>query len=605
MTTFYLTGAQQTLVVGPNDTVVANTDTLNLADSLTGGGNATLELDGFGTFFVDQLANFTGFANITLYNYTNSAASLVLGSQAIAVTGSGSTSAENLTLGSGAVTFQGGSGGSTIYSASPASWNAANSINGASGPDNALSLNANNSGNATYDLTTNTLANITNLYTYGQNLTLKINSADAAGVTTFYSLNFYGDDLLVTSDATLDLSHSTARGLWVIASTNTSGTTFTVHDVGTALQIAGGPGQDTIVASGFNFTADERIAIFTTASIEKIVDSTGTYWKSVTIGTLVGQPINGSPIEVRGTGGAGDTVYLYADGATTPVGTGTVASNGNFDITTNMTFADGSYTLTATQTDPAGLTSAASASFGVAVDPSPPVISTLVGRLEVKGTGEAGDTVALYADGGTTPVGTDIVAANGSFDITTSTAFAKKGSYTLTATQTDAQGLASAASSAFPVTAVPPPMDFTGDGTSDVLLQNGGTVVDWIIGTIVDWLMQNGQYSSGNVLTFGAVGWQVVGTGDFTGNGTDGVLLQNGGTVADWIMQNGQYASGNVLSTAAAGWTVVGTGDYNGDGTSDVLLQNGGTVVDLDHQEWAIFRWQRADDRRCGVDRST
>jgi hypothetical protein len=31
------------------------------------------------------------------------------------------------------------------------------------------------------------------------------------------------------------------------------------------------------------------------------------------------------------------------------------------------------------------------------------------------------------------------------------------------------------------------------------------------------------------------------------------VLLQNGGTVADWIMQNGQYAGGNILSTAAAG----------------------------------------------------
>jgi hypothetical protein len=42
------------------------------------------------------------------------------------------------------------------------------------------------------------------------------------------------------------------------------------------------------------------------------------------------------------------------------------------------------------------------------------------------------------------------------------------------------------------------PSDFTGDGTSDVLLQNGGTVVDW--------LMQNGLYSSGNVLTSGATG---------------------------------------------------------------------------------------------------
>jgi hypothetical protein len=51
-------------------------------------------------------------------------------------------------------------------------------------------------------------------------------------------------------------------------------------------------------------------------------------------------------------------------------------------------------------------------------------------------------------------------------------------------------------------------------------------------------------------------------------NGTSDILLQNGGTVADWIMQNGQYESGNILTTAAAGWTVLGTGDFTGNGTS-------------------------------------
>jgi uncharacterized protein YukJ len=163
------------------------------------------------------------------------------------------------------------------------------------------------------------------------------------------------------------------------------------------------------------------------------------------------------------------------------------------------------------------------------------------------------------------------------------------------------------------------PSDFTGNGTSDVLLQNGGTVVDWLMnngvyqsgnvlttaatgwdvvgtgdftgngisdpllqngGTVVDWIMNNGAYQSGNVLTTAAAGWDVVGTGDFTGNGTDDVLLQNGGSVVDWIMNNGVYQSGNVLTTAVAGWNVVGTGDFTGTGTSDVVLQNGGTVVD-------------------------
>ena len=114
--------------------------------------------------------------------------------------------------------------------------------------------------------------------------------------------------------------------------------------------------------------------------------------------------------------------------------------------------------------------------------------------------------------------------------------------------------------------------DVNGDGTADIVLQNGGTVVDWII--------QNGTYQSSNILTTGATGWNVVGVGDFNADGTSDVALQNGGTVVDWILNNGIYQSGNVLTTAAAGWKVVGSGDFNHDGTSDMVLQNGGTVVD-------------------------
>jgi uncharacterized protein YukJ len=80
------------------------------------------------------------------------------------------------------------------------------------------------------------------------------------------------------------------------------------------------------------------------------------------------------------------------------------------------------------------------------------------------------------------------------------------------------------------------------------LLQNGGTVVDWIL--------KNGAYQSGNVLTTAATGFTVVGTGDYNGDGTSDVLLQNGGTVVDWIMKNGAYQSGNVITTGAAGYSV-------------------------------------------------
>ena len=161
--------------------------------------------------------------------------------------------------------------------------------------------------------------------------------------------------------------------------------------------------------------------------------------------------------------------------------------------------------------------------------------------------------------------------------------------------------------------------DFNGEGTSDLVLQSGGTVVDWIMqngayqagnvlttgatgftvvgkgdfngdgtadlalqsgGTVVDWIMQNGAYAAGNVITTGASGYTVVASGDLNGDGTTDLVLQNGGTVVDWIMQNGVYQSGGVLTTGASGYTVVGSGDLNGDGTADLVLQNGGTVVD-------------------------
>ena len=64
---------------------------------------------------------------------------------------------------------------------------------------------------------------------------------------------------------------------FTVTSTNALGTTFTVGDLGTAFQIAGGSGQDTMIATGFTFTADQRNAIFATASIETIIDQSGTY----------------------------------------------------------------------------------------------------------------------------------------------------------------------------------------------------------------------------------------------------------------------------------------------------------------------------------------
>ena len=114
--------------------------------------------------------------------------------------------------------------------------------------------------------------------------------------------------------------------------------------------------------------------------------------------------------------------------------------------------------------------------------------------------------------------------------------------------------------------------DFSGNGTSDILLQDSGS------GAIIDWMMSNGAYSSYN--PFGpAPGYTILGTGDFNGDGVSDVLLlnSNGGEIIDWQLQRGQYSSYNNVGNAnASGYGVVGTGDFNGNGTTDILLENGG-----------------------------
>jgi hypothetical protein len=300
MPTYTLTTGPDTVVgTAGDDTVNGTAATLNAGDSLSGGtGTDTLALYGSGTFRVDQLAAFTGFENITLNNFTSGSANLYLGSQSIAVTGYGSGQ-EQVYLGTGAVTFQGGGGSNSVWITSPSNWNSGNSIDG--GSYGSVYLNwSNYVDGATYDLTTNTLTHINNLYGYGgNNLTVKVNSTVATGVASFSA---YGtNDQLVTSDAALDLSHSAVSG-FTVASSNATGTNFTVHDIGTAFQISGGSGTDTITAQGFAFSADQRNAIFATASVERIVDTSGTY-------TVSG---SGAPVVTASSGTTAETAQVAA-----------------------------------------------------------------------------------------------------------------------------------------------------------------------------------------------------------------------------------------------------------------------------------------------------
>jgi hypothetical protein len=68
--------------------------------------------------------------------------------------------------------------------------------------------------------------------------------------------------------------------------------------------------------------------------------------------------------------------------------------------------------------------------------------------------------------------------------------------------------------------------------------------------------LNSGSLSRSQAITTGLpAGWNVVGTGDYNGDGTTDILLQNGGSLTDWLINNGSISSSNALTTnLPAGW---------------------------------------------------
>jgi hypothetical protein len=113
--------------------------------------------------------------------------------------------------------------------------------------------------------------------------------------------------------------------------------------------------------------------------------------------------------------------------------------------------------------------------------------------------------------------------------------------------------------------------DFNGDGTTDILWQNGA-------GGTSEWLMSPAGGIASFPFTPPATGWSVVATGDFNGDGTDDIEWKNDmtGATAEWLMAPTGGAS--LLDTPGApGWNVVANGDFNGDHITDIMWKNAAT----------------------------
>src|ERR1019366_161568 len=177
---------------------------------------------------------------------------------------------------------------------------------------------------------------------------------------------------------------------------------------------------------------------------------------------VVGDHItSASTLTLTGTAEANSTVKVY-DGATL-LGSATANGTGAWSFTT-AALSNAIHSLTATATDAAGNTGAASTALSVTVDTVAPVAPTIASfspdsgvvgdgitnasTLTLTGTAEANSTVKVYD--GATLLGSATANGTGAWSFTT--AALSNAIHSLTATATDAAGNTGAASTALSVT---------------------------------------------------------------------------------------------------------------------------------------------------------
>jgi hypothetical protein len=114
--------------------------------------------------------------------------------------------------------------------------------------------------------------------------------------------------------------------------------------------------------------------------------------------------------------------------------------------------------------------------------------------------------------------------------------------------------------------------DFSGDGKADVIWQNGATFTEW---------QSTGSGFTPNTF-IGSVGpgWTLAGVGDFSGDGKSDLIWQNGATFTEWQSTGSGFTPNTFVGSVGAGWTLAGVGDFNGDGKADVIWQNGATFTE-------------------------
>jgi hypothetical protein len=115
--------------------------------------------------------------------------------------------------------------------------------------------------------------------------------------------------------------------------------------------------------------------------------------------------------------------------------------------------------------------------------------------------------------------------------------------------------------------------DFDGDGRADILWRNSSTGENYV------YLMSGASIVNEGYLRLVAdQNWQVAGVGDFDGDGRDDVLWRNSASGENYVYfidgLSIKPTEGYLRTVADTTWQIVGVGDFDGDGKADVLWRN-------------------------------